>query len=46
MIIAILGVVFLLVLLFVPIYYFWIREKAVEQNKIEHPAQTDEEQDN
>ena len=28
MIFVILGVLFLLVLLFIPIYYFWARDKA------------------
>lgn len=34
MIFVILGVLFLLVLLFVPIYFFWVKEKAdnAEQN--------------
>ena len=30
MIFVILGAVFLLALLFVPIYYFWVKEKANE----------------
>jgi multidrug resistance efflux pump len=33
MIFAILGVVFLLVLLFVPIYFFWIKDKYADTDQ-------------
>ena len=38
MIFVILGALFLLALLFVPIYYFWVKEKADDKAKDEESS--------